>query len=296
MSSVAKSPSMAERSGSELLSHNKRANGCDATDWPRVSGQMRWIILDQARRANVGHIGSALSIVEILTALYGDALNVSQPHDPERDRFILSKGHAALALYAVLSLRGWITAADLETYCGDGSLLGVHPEHQLCGVDFSTGSLGHGLSLGAGAALAARLQGSQRRSFVLVSDAECNEGSLWEAVMFAAHHRLANLVAIIDLNGQQALGYTDDVLRLSPMAERWRVFGWDVHEVDGHDVPALSHTIAGLDTIDGPPHVLIARTVFGKGVSYMERQIKWHYLPMSEADYAQALAELERVG
>ena len=133
-------------------------------------------------------------------------------------------------------------------------------------------------------------------SFVLVSDAECNEGSLWEAVMFAAHHRLANLVAIIDLNGQQALGYTDDVLRLSPMAERWRAFGWDVHEVDGHDVPALSHTIAGLDTTAGPPHVLIARTVFGKGVSYMERQIKWHYLPMSEADYTQALSELEFAG
>src|SRR3954447_3688128 len=246
MSSVAKSPSMAERSGSELLSHNQRANGCGASDWPRVSGQMRWIILDQARRANVGHIGSALSIVEILTALYGDALNVSQPHDPERDRFILSKGHAALALYAVLYLKGWLTAADLETYCGDGSLLGVHPEHQLCGVDFSTGSLGHGLSLGAGAALAARLQGSSRRSFVLVSDAECNEGSLWEAVMFAAHNRLANLTAIVDPNGQQALGYTREVLDLEPLAARFEAFGWDAVEVDGHDVDALARALDGV--------------------------------------------------
>jgi len=293
MSSISKLPSLAERSGSGSLAHNEWANGRDSTDWTCVSRQMRRIILDQAKRANVGHIGSALSIVDILTALYRDVLNVSHPSDPERDRFILSKGHAVLALYAALSLRGWLNAAELETYCGDGSLLGVHPEHQLRGVDFSTGSLGHGLSLGAGAALAARLQGSPRRSFVLVSDAECNEGSLWEAVMFAAHHRLANLITIIDLNGQQALGYTDDVLRLSPMAERWRAFGWDVHEVDGHDVPALSQTIAGLDTTTGPPHVLIAHTVFGKGVSYMERQIKWHYLPMSETEYTQALAELE---
>jgi transketolase len=296
MSSVAKLTSMVERPGSESLSHNEWANGCDATDWARVSRQIRQIILDQAKRANVGHIGSALSIVEILTALYGDVLHVPQPQDPERDRFILSKGHAVLALYAALSLRGWLNAADLATYCGDGSLLGVHPEHQLCGVDFSTGSLGHGLSLGAGAALAARLQGSPRRAFVLVSDAECNEGSLWEAVMFAAHHRLANLVAIVDLNGQQALGYTDDVMSLSPMAERWRAFGWDVHEVDGHDVSALSRTIAGLDTTAGPPHILIAHTVFGKGVSYMERLIKWHYLPMSETEHAQALAELVLAG
>jgi transketolase len=159
-------------------------------------------------------------------------------------------------------------------------------------VDFTTGSLGQGLSLGAGAALAARLQGSPRRVFVLVSDAECNEGSLWEAVMFAAHHRLANLTAIVDLNGQQALGYTDDVMCLSPMAERWRAFRWDVHEVDGHDAGVLVRTFAGLDTASGPPHVLIARTVFGKGVSYMENQIKWHYWPMSDAEYQQAMEEL----
>jgi transketolase len=205
----------------------------------------------------------------------------------------MSKGHAVLAVYGALALRGWLTAADLDTYCGDGSRLGVHPEHTLPGIDFSTGSLGQGLSIGAGAAMAARLQHADRRVFVLVSDAECNEGALWEAVMFAAHHRLANLTAIIDLNGQQALGYTKDVLSLSPMAARWRAFGWDVHEVDGHDVAGLQRTIAGLDTTTGPPHVLVARTVFGKGVSYMERQIKWHYWPMSEDEYRQALTEIE---
>jgi transketolase len=198
-----------------------------------------------------------------------------------------------LAVYAALFLRGWLSEAELNTYCGDNTLLGVHLEHNLRGVDFSTGSLGQGLPVGAGAALAARLQQSSRRVFVLVSDAECNEGSLWEAVMFAAHHQLANLVAIVDLNGQQALGYTEQVLSLTPLAERWRVFGWDVHEVDGHSRTKISETIAHLNTHSGPPHVIIAHTVFGKGVSYMEHQIKWHYMPMSDQEYQQALNEIE---
>jgi transketolase len=259
----------------------------------QLSREIRRIVLEQSRRAHVGHIGSALSIADLVAALYGRILRISHPDDPERDRFILSKGHAVLAVYAALALKGWLRQEALDTYCGDGSLLGVHPEHQLPGIDFSTGSLGHGLSLAAGAALAARLQGSPRRAFALLSDAECNEGSTWEAVMFAAHHRLANLVAIIDLNGQQALGYTDDVLSLSPLADRWRAFGWDVHEVDGHDVPEIVRTVASLDTAAGPPHVLVAHTTFGKGVSYMERQIKWHYLPMSDDEYHQALTEIE---
>jgi transketolase len=253
---------------------------------------IRRIILEQSKRANVGHIGSSLCIAEILAALYCGALHVTDPDDPNRDRFILGKGHAALALYAALHLRGWVPREQLDTFCADGTLLGVHPEHALRGVDFSTGSLGHALPYGAGAALAARLQQSPRRAFVLVSDAECNEGSLWEAVMFAAHHRLSNLIAIVDLNGQQALGYTDQVLDLSPMADRWRVFGWDVHQLDGHDVALIAETIGRLDTQHGPPHVLLARTVFGKGVSFMERQLKWHYLPMSDAEYAQALREI----
>lgn len=259
--------------------------------------QIRRIIIEQSKRANVGHIGSALSVADIMAALYGNILCIASPDDPDRDRFILSKGHAALALYAALFLKGWITEDTLNTYCSDGTLLGVHPERSLSGIDFSTGSLGHGLAMGAGSALAARLQRSSRRVFVLVSDAECNEGSLWETVMSAAHHRLRNLIAIIDLNGQQALGYTDQVLSLSPMAERWRAFGWDTHEVDGHDVMAITGTIAGLDTAGpGQPHVLLARTVFGKGVSYMERQIKWHYWPMSDAEYRQALDEIGALG
>jgi transketolase len=156
-------------------------------------------------------------------------------------------------------------------------------------VDFSTGSLGQGLSYGAGAALAARLQRSARRAFVLLSDAECNEGAVWETVMFAAQHRLSNLVAIVDLNGQQAMGYTKDVLDLAPLARRWRAFGWEALEVDGHDVARLRRTLERLDTRSGPPHVLIARTRFGKGVPFMEGRIKWHYLPMSDDEYQEAL-------
>ena len=254
---------------------------------------IRRLVLQQSRRANVGHIGSALSIADLLAVLYGGILRVESPHDRDRDRFILSKGHAALALYSALFLRGWITEEDLNRYCGDGSPLGVHPEHALIGVDFSTGSLGHGLSIGAGAALAARLQGSGRRAFVLISDAECNEGSVWEAAMFAAHHRLANLIAIVDANGQQALGYTKDVLDLAPLSARFRAFGWDAREVDGHDADALTLAFSALETSEGPPHVLVARTVFGKGVSYMEGQIRWHYLPMSKEEFETALGEVD---
>lgn len=258
-----------------------------------ASSHIRRAILEQSKRAGVGHIGSALSIADIISALYTQILNIPSPDDPERDRFVLSKGHAALALYAAFHLKGWITDDELNSYCGDRSLLGVHPEHILTGVDFSTGSLGQGLSMGVGAALASQMQGSSRRVFVLLSDAECNEGSVWEAAMFAAHHKLANLISIIDLNGQQAFGFTDDVLSLSPMADRWRAFGWDVHEVDGHDVEALTATISQLNTANGVPHILIARTTFGKGVSYMEKQIKWHYLPMSDEQYELALNEME---
>jgi transketolase len=251
-------------------------------------------ILAQSRRAHVGHIGPALSIVELLCVLYGPVLRIPSPTDPQRDRFVLSKGHAALALYVVLHLRGWITAQELNSFCGDGTALGVHPEHRLTGVDFSTGSMGMGLGFAAGAALAARMQRSERRAFALLSDGECNEGAIWEAAMFAGHHRLGNLVAIVDYNQQQAFGRTQDVLRNDDFATRWESFGWEVHRVDGHDARALEAMFAGLATTPGEkPHVLIADTVCGKGVSFMERQIKWHYWPMSDDEYRQALREVE---
>jgi transketolase len=254
--------------------------------------QIRLTILEQAKRAGVGHIGSALSVADIIAALYSGGMDVSDPDAPNRDRLVLSKGHAALALYAALHQRGWLTREELNTYCEDGSLLGVHPEHRLRGVDFSTGSLGHGLALGAGAALAARLQGSSRRVFVLLSDGECNEGSIWESAMFAAHQELSNLVVIIDMNGQQALGYTRHVLDLEPMDRRWDAFGWDARVVDGHDVKAMLQAFGDLDPVTGPPHVLVARTTFGRGVSFMENQIRWHYLPMSDQEYARAVDEV----
>jgi transketolase len=254
--------------------------------------QIRLTILEQAKRAGVGHIGSALSVADIIAALYSGGMDISDPDAPNRDRLVLSKGHAALALYAALHQRGWLTREELNTYCEDGSLLGVHPEHRLRGVDFSTGSLGHGLALGAGAALAARLQGSSRRVFVLLSDGECNEGSIWESAMFAAHQELSNLVVVIDMNGQQALGYTRHVLDLEPMDRRWDAFGWDARVVDGHDVGVMLQAFDDLDPVTGPPHVLVARTTFGRGVSFMENQIRWHYFPMSDQEYERAVDEV----
>jgi len=257
-----------------------------------VTGRrVREHVLRESRRANVGHIGSALSVADILAALYGGILRIPAPDDPERDRFVLSKGHAALALYAALALRGWLPKEQLATYCGDDSLLGVHPESDLPGVDFSSGSLGHGLAIGAGSALAARKRGSERRVFVLISDAELNEGSTWEAVMFAAQHRLANLYVVVDSNGQQALGYTRDVMAIENAADRFAAFGWDAREIDGHDVPALAAAVDAAAN-DPRPHVLVAKTVFGRGVSFMERRIKWHYMPMSADEFEQAMGEV----
>ena len=264
---------------------------------------IRLTILAQSKRANVGHIGCCLCVVEILTAIY-EVLKAASPDDPDRDRFIMSKGHAALALYAVLAAKGWIADDELDEFCGDGSRIAVHPEHSVAGVDFSTGSLGQGISVATGAALAARLQESKRRVYCLVSDAECNEGSLWEAALFAAHHRLGNLQVVMDWNRQQALGPTRDVIDIPNLEERWRAFGWEVSTVDGHSVPELVAALSG-HREDGPPQMILARTVFGKGVSYMEQgtpltqghlpvqPINWHYLPMSDREFEIAMREVE---
>jgi transketolase len=269
---------------------------------------MRRIILEQSKRANVGHIGSCLCVVEILAAIYGHVLKASSPTDPDRDRFILSKGHAALALYAALAVKGWVSYAELDRFCGDGSRIAVHPEHTVPGVDFSTGSLGQGICMAAGAALGARLQSHPRRVYCLISDAECNEGSVWEAAMFAAQHRLGNLQVVVDWNRQQALGLTRDVIDMSNLPERWRAFGWKVSEVDGHSIPQLVGSLLAPEDEaphTGAPHVILARTVFGRGVSYMEQgipisqthlpvqPINWHYLPMSGDEYEIAMREVQ---
>jgi transketolase len=259
------------------------------------SAAIRRTILDQSRRAGVGHIGSCLSVADVLAALYGSVLRIDSAGDPGRDRFIMSKGHAALALYAALHHSGRLSTEALDTYCADGSAVAGHPDHELSGIELSTGSLGHGLSVGAGMALAGLRFGRGGRVFVLLSDAECNEGALWEAVMFAAHHGLGNLVALIDVNGQQALGRTQDVLDLEPMAARWEAFGWDVHQLDGHDPDALADRLGALDTAAGAPHAMVLETTFGKGVSFMEGQLEWHYWPMAEEQHRRAVAELPEV-
>jgi len=256
------------------------------------SKEIREIIIDQSKRANVGHIGSALSISDIIAALYGKILNVQSSDDPERDRFILSKGHAALALYAAFFLKGWITQENLNTYCADNSLLSVHPEASLNGVEFATGSLGQGLSIGVGCALAAKTQCKKYRTFVLVSDAECNEGSVWEAIMFAGHHKLSNLVLIVDDNSQQAFGYTKEVMDIHPIDKKLGSFGWKVLNVDGHNIDEIEKSLSASSGDLEAPVAIIAKTTFGKGVSYMENKIKWHYWPMSDEEYKIAKEEI----
>jgi transketolase len=254
-----------------------------------LGSAIRRIVLEQSKRAHVGHIGSALSIADIVGATV-TVLGVQNPKDIDRSRLVLSKGHAALAFYAALAEIGALDRDKLATFCGDDSLLGVHPEHLLPGVDFSTGSLGQGMSMAVGAAFAACLQRSSRRVIAIVSDAECNEGVVWEAAMFASQHELSNLDVIVDHDHQQAFGYTADVLASDNLPARWRAFGWEVVEADGHDEEQL------VEILNSPksqlPRVVVAETIFGKGVSFMERQIKWHYLPMSDEEYEQALTEL----
>jgi transketolase len=255
-----------------------------------MAREIRRLVIEHSYRARVGHIGSSLSIADILAALYGSVLQGRSGED-DRDRLVLSKGHAALGLFAALVLTQRLDMSELESFGTAGSRLGVHPEPGVPGVDFGTGSLGQGLSIGAGAALAARLQGRSSRSFVVMSDAELNEGSVWEAAQFAGHHRLHNLVAVVDLNGQQAFGNTADVLAIKDPAGAFTAFGWDVALVDGHDPEALAQALDVTDG-EGRPTVVLAATVFGRGVSFMERQLKWHYLPMDDDQYERAMAEL----
>jgi transketolase len=252
----------------------------------------RWII-ERSFAAGVGHIGSALSIADLVAVLWGAVLRQPGTTDPYRDRFILSKGHACLALYAAMRYLDLLDDETFAGYCSDGSLLAAHPGHALPGIDLSTGSLGQGLSVGCGLAHGLRLQGSPARVYVLLSDAECNEGQVWEAAMFAGHHRLGNLVAVVDWNGVQALGATRDILDMGPVAQKWRAFGWDVAEVDGHDPDALLAVLSPHAGSGDRPRVIIAQTVLGKRVSFMEGQVPWHYLNLTRETCERALAELE---
>lgn len=256
---------------------------------------IRRFALEMVHRARASHIGSALSISDILAVLYGGVLKVdaAAPHAEDRDRFILSKGHACVAVYATLAARGFIAEDDLRSYGQDHSMLMNHISHKVPGVEFSTGSLGHGLPFGVGKALAAKRRSAPWRTFVLLSDGEWGEGSNWEACMFASHHGLDNLIAIIDYNKLQSLTTVAKTLGLEPLAQKLTAFGWSAREVDGHDHAALTEALSTPPWEPGKPSVLIAHTTKGKGVSFMENSVDWHYRSPSDAQLAQALAELE---
>jgi transketolase len=259
----------------------------------------RRIRLDALRMTNRGgssHIGAVFSMADILAVLYGGALRVdpANPRWEQRDRFILSKGHAGAGVYAALAESGFFPVAKLDSHGADGSELSGHVSHKgNPGVEFSTGSLGHGLSVGAGMALGAKLDGKQHRVVVLLSDGECDEGSNWEAILFAAHHKLDNLVAVIDYNKIQSLAPVAETVGLEPFAEKWRAFGWSVTEVDGHDHGALEKAFAAIPPEKGKPACVIAHTVKGKGVSFMEHSVLWHYRTARDDEYASAERELQ---
>jgi len=264
-------------------------------DITAIARQLRAQILRVSYQAKVGHVGSALSIADILAVLYFKILKIdpANPNWLERDRFLLSKGHAAAALYAVLCARGFFSKTELDTFCQNGSRLGVHPEDtSLPGIELATGSLGHGLSHGAGLALAGKQGPCPFRVFAILSDAECNEGSVWEAAMFAHQHKLDNLTAIIDYNKMQALGRTKDILQLEPFLDKWRAFGWEAQELDGHNLSEMEQSLSHLPLRSGKPTVFIAHTLVGKGISFMEDKLEWHYLTMSEKVFKEATREV----
>jgi transketolase len=264
-------------------------------DSKQFARRIRTHALQMTSLGGGAHIGAIFSCADILAVLYSGILDVdsAEPKSPIRDRFVLSKGHAGGGLYAALAERGFFPIEKLLTHYQDGSDLSGHVSHKLPGVDVSTGALGHGLSIAAGMAYAGKLKSASHRVFCLLSDGECDEGSTWEAGLFAAHHGLSNLVAIVDYNRIQGIAPVSDVLELEPFADKWTAFGWAVHEVDGHDHEALHGALASVPFVAGKPSCLIAHTTKGKGVSFMENSVLWHYRIPRGAEFDAALAELE---
>jgi len=261
----------------------------------RLAHRLRVHSVRMTHKAKASHVGSSLSTAELLAVLYSGILRVDpqNPDWPERDRFVLSKGHGCAAYYAALAETGFFPVEWLETFYGDGSKLPGHATHtHIPGVEVSTGSLGHGLSIATGMALAARRDGLGYRVFCMLSDGECDEGSTWEPVLFAPQHRLDNLVAIVDYNKIQALGTTKEVMDLEPFADKWRAFGWAVEEIDGHNLHEIEDRLGRVPFEDGRPSCVIAHTVKGKGVSFMENSLLWHYRIPQGDEYEAALSEL----
>lgn len=266
----------------------------NAEEYRLLAKRIRQHVLEMTHRARSSHVGGCFSMTDLLAVLYVKILRVrpDDPGWPERDRLIISKGHAAAAIYAVLAERGFFPKEWLDTFYAAGSHLSGHVTYGVPGIEASTGSLGHGLSIGCGMAFAGKRDGMDYKTFVILSDGECDEGSTWEAIMFAPHHRLDNLTAIIDYNKLQSFGKVNEVLDLEPFAEKWRSFGWAVREIDGHDFNSIEATLSGVPFEPGKPSCIIAHTVKGKGISFMENQLAWHYLPVSDDELRQALAEL----
>jgi transketolase len=249
--------------------------------------------------ARSSHLGSGFSMADLLAVLYTGILRVdpSRPDWPERDRFILSKGHACAPLYAVLAERGFFPKSWLDDFYQNGARLAGHATHVgVPGVEVSTGSLGHGLPIACGMALAGKRDEKSFRVFVLLSDGECDEGTIWEAALFAGHHRLDNLIVIVDYNKIQSLGTVAEVLDLEPFAAKWQAFGWAVREIDGHDAKQIGQVLADVPAQVSRPTCIVAHTIKGKGVSFMENKLLWHYRSPDPAEMAKALAELGAEG
>lgn len=252
---------------------------------------LRRTIVKVLGAAGRGHLGASLSLVEIVRVLFDDVMHYDpqNPRWPGRDRFILSKGHGCVALYVLLAEKGFFPADELWKFCRFDGMLGGHPDPKVPGVECATGSLGHGLPIAVGMALNARHEGSGTRVFVVLGDGECNEGSVWEAAMSAGKHRLNNLIALVDYNKQQSYGSTHEILDLEPFADKWRSCGFDVTEVDGHDVVALKAALLGVRDGAGKPMSVICHTVKGKGVSFAENNPAWHHKSKLKDDDVQKL-------
>ena len=255
--------------------------------------EIRSLSLKMVYNAKASHIGGALSMTDLLAVLYGRIMNFN-PKDPnweDRDRFLLSKGHACVGLYATLALSGYYSTNELETYGQDGSRFISHVSHKVPGVELSTGSLGHALPVACGIALAGKRKGKDFRTFVLISDGELDEGSNWEAILFAPHHNLNNLVLIVDYNKIQSLGRVDVVLSLEPLGKKFESFNWDCHTITGHDHQQI------LEALSPKPHtnkplVIIAHTIKGKGVDFMENKLLWHYKSPDNSEYSDAIKQI----
>ncbi|MCE7997276.1 MAG: transketolase [Rhodobiaceae bacterium] len=261
----------------------------------RHAAELRGQVVTLSHQAKTAHLGSSLSCADIVAAAYWHVLNIdpAKPDDPDRDRFILSKGHAAMTLYSILAARGFFPEALLDTYNKDGGKLAEHPPaNGLPGVEAATGSLGHGLPIGAGMALSGKMKGQSYRVYCLLSDGECNEGSVWEAAMFAAAQKLDNLCVIVDYNKWQATGRSNETLALAPLRDKWEAFGWDAHEIDGHDIGDVAKRMVNVPNGSSKPVALIANTVKGKGVSFMEDDNNWHYRAPTAEELDQAFVEL----